>query len=404
VTFRSANYDQQILCWQREASLVGVSLMAWNEPGGNKPKDPWGGGDQGPPDLDEALKKFQEKIHGLFGGKGKGKSSGGGDNSPDLSVVILLSAIVAAAIYAYFALYQIDQQERAVVLRFGKYYETVNPGLHWNWPLVDQVKKVNVTKVQSVGHHSVMLTQDENIVDVSISVQYRVADPQSYLLKVKQPEGSLEQAMESSLRHVVGGAVMDQIITEGREQIAVDVQQRLQQYLDAYQTGIQIAKVNIEDAHAPSQVQDAFNDVPRAKEDRERLKNEAETYANGVVPEARGRAQRQFEEASAYRDQVIARAQGEAARFEKLLAEYKRAPEVMRQRLYVDAIQDVLSNSSKVLIDVQGGNNMMYLPLDKLLEQQNSGERGVNASGAEVQMEQLPTLRRDVPVRGREGR
>lgn len=390
-------------CYDAEPVLQrGVSVMAWNEPGGgNKPKDPWGGGDQGPPDLDEALKKFQEKIHSLFGGKGK--SSGGG-NSTDFGVVALLGAVLALAIYAYFALYQLDQQERAVVLRFGKYYETVNPGLHWNWPLIDQVMKVNVTKVQSVGHHAVMLTQDENIVDVSISVQYRVADPQSYLLKVKQPESSLEQAMESSLRHVVGGAVMDQIITEGREQIAVDVQQRLQQYLDAYQTGIQVDKVNIEDAHAPSQVQDAFNDVPRAKEDRERLKNEAETYANGVVPEARGRAQRQIEEASAYRDQVIARAQGEAARFEKLLAEYKRSPEVMRQRLYIDAIQDVLSNNSKVLVDVQGGNNMLYLPLDKMLEQQNSGDRSPSVSGAEVPLEQLPTPRRDAPTRGREGR
>lgn len=371
--------------------------MAWNEPGGGKPKDPWGGGDQGPPDLDEALKKFQEKIHSLFGGKGRG---GGTEISGG---VFLLGLIFAALIYGYFALYQLDQQERAVVLRLGKYLETVNPGLHWNWPLVDKVMKVNVTKVQSAGHHSIMLTQDENIVDVSISVQYRVADPQSYLLKVKQPEGTLEQAMESSLRHVVGAAMMDQIIiSEGREQIAVDVQQRLQQYLDAYGTGIQVDKVNIEDAHAPSQVQDAFNDVPRAKEDRERLKNEAETYANGVIPEARGRAQRQLEEANAYHDQVIARAEGEASRFEKLLTEYKRAPEVTRQRLYIDAMQDVLSTNSKVFVDVQGGNNMLYLPLDKLLEQQNATDH--NTGGAEVQLEQLPPLRRDTPPRGREGR
>ncbi len=375
--------------------------MAWNEPGGNKPKDPWGGGDQGPPDLDEALKKFQAKIHSLFGGRNS--SGGNGSGSEAAGGVLLLGAILAVVVYAYFALYQLDQQERAVVLRLGKYYETVSPGLHWNWPLIDQVLKVNVTRVQSASLHSVMLTQDENIVDVSISVQYRIADPKSYLLKVKQPEGSLEQAMESSLRHVVGSAQMDQVITEGREQIAVDVQQRLQQYLDSYQTGIQIDKVNIEDAHAPSQVQDAFNDVQRAKEDRDRLKNEAETYANGVVPEARGRAQRQIEEANAYRDQVIAYAEGEAARFEKLLVEYKKAPEVTRERLYVDALQDVLSSNSKVLIDAQGSNNMLYLPLDKLLDQQNASDHSAGNGHAEVQMEQVPTLRRDSSSRGREG-
>jgi membrane protease subunit HflK len=354
----------------------------------------------GPPDFDEALKKFQEKIQGLFGNK---NPSGGG--SSDLGGVALLAVILAAVIYAYFALYQLDQQERAVVLRLGKYYETVNPGLHWNWPLIDRVMKVNVTKLQSASHRSVMLTQDENIVEISMSVQYLIADPKDYLLKVKQPEGSLEQAMESSLRHVVGGTVMDRIITDGREQVAVDVQQRLQQYLDAYQTGIQVAKVNIEDAHAPSQVQDAFNDVPRAKEDRERLKNEAETYANGVVPEARGRAQRQIEEANAYRDQVVARAEGEAARFEKLLTEYKKAPDVTRQRLYVDAMQDVLSSNNKVLIDTQGSNNMLYLPLDKLLDQQSAGnDRPAAAGGADAPLEPLPTLRRDSTSRGREGR
>lgn len=377
--------------------------MAWNEPGGNKPKDPWGGGDQGPPDLDEALKKFQEKINGLFGGGKKSSGGNSGNSSGDIRGVAILAGIFALIAYAYFALYQIDEQERAIVLRLGKYHETVKPGLHWNWPLIDRVAKVNVTKLQSATHRSVMLTQDENIVEISMSVQYLIADPQSYLLKVKQPEGSLEQAMESSLRHVVGGTEMDRIITDGREQVAVDVQQRLQQYLEAYQTGIQIAKVNIEDAHAPSQVQDAFNDVPRAKEDRERLKNEAETYANGVVPEARGRAQRQLEEASAYRDQVVARAEGEAARFEKLLFEYKKAPEVMRQRLYVDAIQDVLSRNNKVLIDSQGSNNMLYLPLDKMLDRQ-SGDHAVTTSSSEIPLEPLPTVRRDSSTRGREGR
>lgn len=376
--------------------------MAWNEPGGGKPKDPWGGGDQGPPDLDEALKKFQEKINRMFGGKSGGGTGssvpGGGGN---LLAMILVGA---AVLYFLFGFYQVDEQERAVVLRLGEYKETVTPGLHWNFPLIDRVTKINVTKVQSVGHRSVMLTQDENIVDISISAQYRVADPQNYLLRVRNPEGSLEQAMESALRHVVGGVVMDQIITEGREQLAVDVQERLQQYLDVYQTGMQIAKVNVEDAHAPSQVQEAFDDVTRAKEDRERLKNEAETYANGIIPEARGRAQRQIEEANAYREQVVSRAEGEADRFEKLLGEYRKAPEVTRQRLYIDAMQGVLTNSTKVLVDVQGGNNLMYLPLDRIVPQQSSADSAATTPMTEIQVESMPPLRRDSSTRGREGR
>jgi len=377
--------------------------MAWNEPGGGKQKDPWGGGDQGPPDLDEAFKKFREKLNSLLGGR-SGGGGGGGNGGVALSGNLLATIVIGIAlIYGALGFYQLDQQERAVVLRLGKYLETVKPGLHWNWPGIDQITKVNVTKVQSVSHRSVMLTEDENIVDVAISVQYRVADPQNYVLRVKSPEASLEQATESALRHAVGGALMGQIITEGREQIAVQVQERLQQYLDAYQTGIQVAKVNIEDAHAPAQVQEAFDDVTRAKEDRERLKNEAETYANGIIPEARGRARRQIEEANAYRDQVVARAEGEAARFEKLATEYRKAPEVTRQRLYIDAIQSVLSSNNKVLVDVQGGNNVLYLPLDKIMGSQK-GESPASTTTTEVPLEAAPPLRRDVPLRSREGR
>ena len=212
------------------------------------------------------------------------------------------------------------------------------------------------------------------------------------------------QAMESALRHVVGGAAMDQVITEGREQIAVDVQQRLQQYLDHYKTGILVAKVNIEEAHAPAQVQEAFDDVTRAKEDRERLKNEAEAYANSIIPEARGRAQRALEEAAGYREQVIARAQGEAARFDDLLVEYRKAPEVTRNRLYIESIQAVLGNSSKVMVDVEGGNNLLYLPLDRMM--QGSSAAAGSASDGDVPLlgEQMQSLRGESRIRGREGR
>jgi membrane protease subunit HflK len=382
--------------------------MAWNEPGGGKQKDPWGGGDQGgPPDLDEALKKLQEKLNSIFGIKNNRKSNDGGSSGSNIPSAGLIGVIAVGLLLIYGALgfYQLDQQERAVVLRLGRFHEVVNPGLHWNWKFIDQVTPVNVTKVQSLSHKSVMLTEDENIVEVSISVQYRVADPEKYVLRVKSPEGSLEHATESALRHAVGGTAMGQVITEGREQIAVEVQERLQQYLDAYQTGIAIAKVNIENAHAPSQVQEAFDDVTRAKEDRERLKNEAETYSNGIIPEARGRAQRAIEEANAYREQVVARAEGEASRFDDLLTEYRKAPEVTRQRLYLETMQVVLGSTSKVLVDVSGGSNVLYLPLDKIVNSSNA-ERNTGVTVQELPQISDPnqTLRRDTSRSRGEGR
>ncbi|NQY03813.1 MAG: FtsH protease activity modulator HflK, partial [Halieaceae bacterium] len=339
--------------------------MSWNEPGGgnNKPRDPWGGGDQGPPDLDEVLKKFQERMGGLFGGRSGGSGSTGGGVSASMLGVI---AIVGLLVWGAMGFYQVDEQERAVVLRFGKYHETVRPGLQWNPPLIDTVIKVNTTKVRAASFREIMLTQDENIVEVSLSVQYVIDDPTLFVLEVRDPENSLQHAAQSALRHVVGGSSMDRVLTEGRAQIAVDVQQRLQEYINMYQTGILISKVNVDESKPPSQVQAAFDDVIKAREDEERVKNEAQAYANGIVPEARGAAQRQIEEASAYKEQVIANAEGEADRFNKLLAEYRKAPDVTRERLYLEAVQGVFSNTSKVMVDVEGGNNMMYLPLDKL--------------------------------------
>ncbi len=340
--------------------------MAWNEPGGgdNKgPRDPWGGGDQGPPDLDEALKKLQEKLGGIFGGGSKsGGGSGGGFSGRMLGFIALLVVVI----WAVMGFYQLDQQERAVVLRFGKHLDTVGPGLHWNPPLVDEVIKLNTTKVRAATLEETMLTQDENIVEVKMSLQYVVDDPAKFVLKVRDPEVSLQHAAQSALRHVVGGTNMDMVLTEGRAQIAVDVRTRLQEYLDLYDTGIHVNKVTVDESKPPRQVQAAYDDVNKAREDEERVKNEAQAYANAVIPEARGAAQRQIEEASAYKDRVIANAQGEADRFSKLLAEYDKAPVVTRERLYLDAVQAVYSKNRKVLIDVDSGNNMIYLPLDKL--------------------------------------
>ena len=379
--------------------------MAWNEPGGgnNKgPRDPWGGGDQGPPDLDEALKKLQEKLGGMFGGSsGSGGGSPGAAFSGTLLGVLLMGALV---VWGLMGFYQVDQQERGVVLRFGKYHATVQPGLQWNPPLIDEVIKVNTTKVRAASLREIMLTQDENIVEVRLSVQYVIDDPMKFVLEVRDPERSLQHAAQSALRHVVGGTSMDLVLTEGRAQIAVDVKERLQEYLNMYQTGILVSTVNVDESKPPTQVQAAFDDVIKAREDEERLKNEAQAYANAVVPEARGAAQRQIEEASAYREQVIANAQGEADRFNKLLTEYEKAPEVTRERLYLDAVQGVYSNTSKVMVDVEGGNNMMYLPLDKLAEQSQS--RSTRASSIdsntlrEITNAVTEQLRRDAAASG----
>ena len=343
--------------------------MSWNEPGGgnNRPRDPWGGNDQGPPDLDEALKKLQQRISGLFGGRGSGGSSGGGSSGGGLSGA-LLGVLIAGVVtvWALMGFYQLDEQERAIVLRFGEYNGTMQPGLQWNPPLIDEVIKVNTTKIRAAQVREVMLTQDENIVEVTMSLQYFIENPEKFILEVRDPEVSLQHAAQSALRHVVGDSTMDLVLTEGRAALAIDVRERLQGYLDMYDTGIRVNKINIDESKPPAQVQGAFDDVIKAREDEERVKNEAQSYANGIVPEARGRAQRALEEANAYRQQVTAQAEGEASRFSQLLIEYAKSPKVTRERLYLDAMQGVMANTNKVLVDVEGGNNMMYLPLDKL--------------------------------------
>lgn len=361
--------------------------MAWNEPGGRDDKnDPWssggndrggrrggsGGGDQGPPDLDEALQKLQERLNSLFGtkkGGGSGGSSSGGNHAGPGFGFIGVLALLAVVVWAGMGFYTVDQQERGVILRLGKFTETVQPGLQWNPPLIDDVTILNVTRVRTYDHRSLMLTKDENIVDVDMTIQYVVSDPKSYVLNVRDPETSLGHASESSLRHTVGATNMDGILTEGRETLAVEVQARLQRYMEVYGTGLAISRVNIKNATAPSQVQDAFDDVIKAREDEQRSKNQAESYANGIIPEARGTAQRVLEEANAYREEVVARATGEAARFSALLDAYLVAPDVTRERLYIEALQEVYTNTPKVMVDSDAtGNNMMYLPLDKLMD------------------------------------
>ncbi|AOE87755.1 FtsH protease activity modulator HflK [Pseudomonas sp. TCU-HL1] len=348
--------------------------MAWNEPGGNSNnQDPWGGrrgGDRkGPPDLDEAFRKLQDSLNGLFG---SGKKRGGGDDGGGRSGGFGLLGIglaLLAVVWLYSAVYVVDEQEQAVVLRFGKYYETVGPGLNIYFPPIDRKFQENVTRERAYSKQGQMLTEDENIVEVPLTVQYKISNLQDFVLNVDQPEVSLQHATESALRHVVGSTEMDQVLTEGRELMASEIKERLQRFLDTYRTGITVTQVNVQSAAAPREVQEAFDDVIRAREDEQRAKNQAEAYANAVVPEARGQAQRIIEDANGYRDEVIARAEGEADRFSKLLTEYHKAPEVTRQRLYLETMQDVLGSTSKVLVTgKEGQNNLLYLPLDKMID------------------------------------
>jgi len=343
--------------------------MAWNEPpGGNKGKDPWGnrGNGGGPPDLDDIVRKMQEGIGGIFGRKSGGPGRGGGGSAPLVWLIIVIIVVVSLiANMTYF----IDQQERGVVLRFGRYIRTMQPGLNIAYPsFIDKVERVNVGQNRSFTHKGTMLTQDENIVDVDVAVQWKISDPTKYLFDVVDPSTTLRQVAESTIRSVIGKSKLDFVLTEGRGEIVQREQEVMQKILDDYNIGVQVIGVEMQSAKPPDEVKSAFDDAIKAREDEQRQVNEAEAYRAEIIPRARGQAARIHEDANAYKARVIARAEGEAARFDQILTEYQRSPAVTRERLYLDAIESVLSSNSKVLIDTKNGNNLMYLPLDKLLE------------------------------------
>jgi len=384
--------------------------MAWNEPDNDDRKDdPWGnrpgGNDQGPPDLEEVINSFLRKINGIFSGKGGNSSNGGQDSGPPISGGLVVGVlIILAIIWVGAGFYTVDEQERGVVLRFGVAQEAVVlPGLHWNPPLVDEVTLINVTRVYDRDFSNTMLTEDDNIIDITMSVQYVITNARDYYLEVEDPEESLQHAAESAIRHVVGSSSMDNAITTGREGIAQDTMIRLQNYLDLYGTGITIRQVNIDQSLPPQQVRDAFDDVIKADEDSESYQNQARAYSNQVIPEARGNARRQLADANAYMDQVIAEAEGEAQRFDQLLVEYQKAPEVTRDRLYIDALQKVMSNTSKVMIDVDGsGGNMMVLPLDQIIRSNRGRTPEVSGSfegTSNSQLRDFSAGSRSTPVR-----
>ncbi|KFC07264.1 HflK family protein [Trabulsiella guamensis ATCC 49490] len=375
--------------------------MAWNQPGNNgQDRDPWGssnnqggnsggngnkgGRDQGPPDLDDIFRKLSKKLGGFGGGNKGGQGGGSNPQGPRVQMGGRIVGIVAAAvviIWAATGFYTIKEAERGVVTRFGKFSHLVEPGLNWKPTFIDNVTPVNVEAVRELAASGVMLTSDENVVRVEMNVQYRVTDPQRYLFSVTSADDSLRQATDSALRGVIGKYTMDRILTEGRTVIRSDTQRELEETIRPYNMGITLLDVNFQAARPPEEVKAAFDDAIAARENEQQYIREAEAYTNEVQPRANGQAQRILEEARAYKTQTILEAQGEVARFAKILPEYKAAPEITRERLYIESMEKVLSHTRKVLVNDKGGN-LMVLPLDQMLKGSSAAGAKSDNSGA----------------------
>jgi membrane protease subunit HflK len=352
----------------------------WGRQGGNRGP---GGGNQGPPDLDELWRNFNRRLTDLFGRKGGG-DGGRPPEPPSARALGGGAGVIAALVLAVWlasGFYIVVEGQRGVVLTFGKFSEETNPGLRWRMPWPIQTNEtVNLSQVRTleIGYRntvktkvlkeSLMLTDDENIVDLQFAVQYTVRDSRDYLFSNKRPDETAQQAAETAMREIIGRSKMDAILYESREEIQIRSQQLMQQVLDRYKTGIQVSRVTIQNAQPPEQVQAAFDDAVKAGQDRERQKNEGQAYANDVIPKARGTAARLGEEANGYKQRVIASAEGDASRFKQVLTEYAKAPAVTRERIYIETMQQVFSTTSKVMLDYKGGGNLLYLPLDKLLQ------------------------------------
>ena len=388
--------------------------MAWNDP-------QWGGGggnknSGGPPDIDELWKNFNRRLNEVFGKKGGDKEpqppGGGGNREFNIPGGIGLLLALALLVWLASGFYIVDAGERGVVLRFGKYLETTDPGPRWHLPYpFEDVETVNVEQVRTVevGYQhnvkskllseSLMLTDDENIIDLQFSVQYLLKNPEDYLFSSRNPDEAVKQAAETAMREIVGKSKMDYVLYEGRANVAIRATQLMQQILDRYKTGITVSKLNMQNAQPPEQVQASFDDAVKAGQDRERLKNEGQAYANDVIPKAGGVAARLAQESQGYKQRVVAQAEGEASRFKQVLAQYAKAPQVTRERLYLDTMQQVLSNTTKVMVDDKQGGNLLYLPLDKLMNM--TQQLAAPTQAVPQQVEQAPQ-RQDSTPRGDE--
>ena len=376
--------------------------MPWNSPG-NKNDDPWNrdSKNQGPPDLDEIFQKLSRKFGGIFGGKGGGSGASSPGNTAGFG---LFALIIAAIIWAGTGIYTITDGEAGVILQFGKYKEQTGPGLHWHIPYpVEELQIVDMQQIRSSRHQTTMLTKDENIVEVTLAAQFRVKDAPNYLFNVRFPEVTLKQAMESAIREVVGKSGVDFVLYEGLEVISSNTKSLMQEILDRYDAGIEVTTLNLEKTQPPAPVQSAFDDVIKSREDLERYVQEAQAYANTIVPQSRGEAARIVEEATAYKEAIVSKAEGEAERFEALLVEYKKAPDVTRERLYLEAKQSVFQNTTKILLDTEGGNNIMYLPLDQIMRNTQSSMGSINMGTPTASQSNTSSSQRRT-VRGREVR
>ena len=340
----------------------------------------------GPPDLDQLWRDFNQRINRLFGKRGGG--GGGGESGgmmPDMRGAGIGAGIVAAIVLFLWLIsgfFIVQEGQTGVVMTFGRYSHMTPAGFNWRWPSPIQTHEiVNVSTVRTVevgyrstvrnkvGRESLMLTDDENIIDIQFAVQYKLKNASEWVFNIRDQEDTVKQVAETAIREIVGKSKMDFVLYEGREKVAFEVGQLMQQILDRYKGGVQITNVTMQGVQPPEQVQAAFDDAVKAGQDRERLKNEGQAYANDVVPKARGAASRLAQESEGYRARIIANAEGEASRFKQVLVEYQKAPAVTRDRMYLDVMQQIFSNTTKLMIDSRSGNNLMYLPLDKLISQ-----------------------------------
>ena len=371
--------------------------MAWNESGGGG-RDPWGGGpkgggDGGPPDLDEVFRKLRQRLNSLFGGR----MPNGAPGALGISLLVLAGFVV----WILTGIYIVDQGWRGVELTFGRHVQTTQPGPHWHWPApIGQIEEVNVERrriaevgytsagssTRSVSDEALMITRDENIVDLRLAAQYAVKDPALYLFNFRSPQRTLKQVTESAVREVVGKRDLDFVLTEGRTEVANRTGDLLQEVMSDYRTGLEVVQVAVQDIQPPEPVQPAFEDAIRAREDKQRSINQAQAYANELIPGAQGQAARILEQAKGYRGRVIARAEGDAARFEALIPQYRANPEVMRQRMYLETMEQVLGGMSKLVLDTESSQSLMYLPLDKLMDRRSSSGSGSQGSGSSASL------------------